>query len=74
MGGVVLSVERRNVRENWIWLSRSSAKSRKAVAIKSLKEKWKKREQLAKVNGEKEIGGSSTVTKIDGRMDGDLYL
>ena len=74
MGGVVLSAERRNVRENWIWLSRSSAKSRKAVAIKSLKEKWKKREQLAKVNGEKKIGGSSTVTKIDGRMDGDLYL
>ena len=74
MGGVVLSTERRNVRENWIWLSRSSAKSRKAVAIRSLKEKWKKREQLAKVNGEKKIGGSSTVTKIDGRMDGDLYL
>ena len=42
-------------------MSRSSAKSRKAIVIKSLKEKWEKREQLAKVNGEKEIGGSSTI-------------
>ena len=43
-------------------MSRSLARSRKAVAIKSLKEKWEKREQSAKVKGEKEIGGSSTVT------------
>ena len=43
-------------------MSRSLAKSRKAVVIKSLKEKYEKREQSAKVNGEKYIGGSSTVT------------
>ena len=30
--------------------------------IKSLKEKWEKRVQSAKVKGEKDIGGSSTVT------------
>ena len=30
--------------------------------IKSLKEKWEKSVQSAKVNGEREIGGSSTVT------------
>ena len=45
-------------------MSRSLAKSGKAVAIKSLKEKWEKRIQSAKVNGEKEIGGSSTITWI----------
>ena len=43
-------------------MSRSLAKSGKAIAIKSLKEKWEKSVQSAKVNGEKEIGGSSTVT------------
>ena len=32
------------------------------MAIKSFKEKCEKRKQLAKVNGEKDIGGSSTVT------------
>ena len=62
MGGVVLSTDRRKIRETQIWMSRSSAKSRKAIVIKSLKEKWEKREQLAKVNGEKEIGGSSIIT------------
>ena len=40
------------------------AKSRKAVVMKLLKEKCKKREQLAKVNGEKDIGGSSTATHM----------
>ena len=44
-------------------MSRSLAKSGKAVAIKSLKEKWEKSVQSAKVNGEKEIGGSSTITE-----------
>ena len=43
-------------------MSRSLAKSRKAVVIKSLKERWEKSVQSAKVNGEKEIGRSSTVT------------
>ena len=43
-------------------MSRSSAKSGKVVAIKSLKEKWEKSIQSAKVNGEKEIGASSTIT------------
>ena len=43
-------------------MSRSLAKSRKAVAMKSSKEKCKKREQSAKVNGKKDVGGSSTVT------------
>ena len=31
---------------------------------KSLKKKWEKREQSAKVNGEKEIGRSSTITHL----------
>ena len=33
------------------------AKSGKAVAIKSLKEKWEKREQSANERGEKDMGG-----------------
>ena len=45
-------------------MSRSLAKSGKAVVIKSLKEKWETSVQLAKVNGEKEIGASSTVTLL----------
>ena len=45
-------------------MSQSSAKSGKAVVIKSLKEKWEKSIQSAKVNGKKEIGGSSTITSI----------
>ena len=45
-------------------MSRSSAKSGKAVVTKSLREKWEKREQSAKVKWEKEIGGTSTVTQI----------
>ena len=36
--------------------------SRKAIAIKSLKEKWLSMVQSAKEKGEKGIGGSSTVT------------
>ena len=43
-------------------MSRSLAKSGKAVVIKSLKEKWEKSVQSAKINGEKEIGGPSTIT------------
>ena len=43
-------------------MSRSLVKSRKAVAIKSSKEKWEKSVQSAKVNGKKEIGGFSMVT------------
>ena len=43
-------------------MSRSLAKSGMAVVIKSLKEKWEKSVQSAKVNGEKEIGGSFTIT------------
>ena len=42
-------------------MSRSLAKSGKAVVIMSLNVKCEKSEQLAKVNGEKYIGGSSTV-------------
>ena len=42
-------------------MSRSLAKSGKAVAMKSLKEKCKKREQSAKVNREKDKGDSSTI-------------
>ena len=45
-------------------MSRSLAKYRKAEAIKSLKEKWEKSIQSAKVNGKKENGGSSTITSI----------
>ena len=47
-----------------MWMSRSSAKSGNAVVIKSLKEKWEKSVQSAKVNGEKEIGSPSTVTDM----------
>ena len=36
--------------------------------IKSLKEKYRKREQLAKENGEKDIGGSSTITNTRVRV------
>ena len=36
--------------------------SRKAIAMKSLKEKWLSIVQLAEEKGEKGIGGSSTVT------------
>ena len=43
-------------------MSRSLTKSGKAIVIKLLKEKCKKREQSAKVSGEKDIGGSSAVT------------
>ena len=39
-------------------MSRSLAKSGKAVAIKSLTEKWEKSIQSTKVNGEKDMGGS----------------
>ena len=40
------------------------AKSRKAVAIKSLNEKCEKREQLAKVNREKDMGVTHSVAKV----------
>ena len=38
--------------------------SGKAIAMKSLKEKWLSIVQSAKEKGEKGIGGSSTVTKV----------
>ena len=43
-------------------MSRSSAKSGKAIAMKSLKEKWLSIVQLAREKGENAIGGSSTIT------------
>ena len=43
-------------------MSRSPAMSRKAMATKSLKEKWLSMVQSAREKGENGIGGSSTVT------------
>ena len=43
-------------------MSRSPAMSGKAMATKSLKEKWLSMVQLAREKGENGIGGSSTVT------------
>ena len=43
-------------------MSRSPAKSGKAIAMKSLKEKWLSIVQSAREKGENGIGGSSTVT------------
>ena len=43
-------------------MSRSLAMSGKAMAMKSLKEKWLSMVQSAREKGENEIGGSSTVT------------
>ena len=43
-------------------MSRSPAKSGKATATKSLNEKWLIMVQSTGEKGEKEIGGSSTVT------------
>ena len=43
-------------------MSRSPAKSRKAIAMKSLKEKWLSIVQSAKEKGENEMAGSSIVT------------
>ena len=45
-------------------MSRSPAKSRKATAMKSLKEKWLSIVQSAEEKGEKEVGGFSTVTLL----------
>ena len=42
-------------------MSRSSAKSGKAKATKSLKEKWDRSVQLVAMNREKEIGVSHTI-------------
>ena len=44
-------------------MSRSPAMSGKAIAMKSLKEKWLNIVQSAEEKGEKGIGGSSTVTE-----------
>lgn len=44
-------------------MSRSPAKSRKAITTKSLKEKWERSIQSMEGNGEQEVGGSSTITK-----------
>ena len=43
-------------------MSRSPAKSGKAIAMKSLKEKWLSIVQSAREKGENGIGGFSTVT------------
>ena len=43
-------------------MSRSLAKSRKATAMKSLKEKWLSMVQSVEEKGENGIGGSSTIT------------
>ena len=51
-------------------MSRSLAMSRKAMATKSLKEKWLSKVQLAREKGENETGGSSTVTFSMWREDG----
>ena len=45
-------------------MSRSPAKSRKAMAMKSLKEKRDRSVQSARENGEKDIGDSSTITHM----------
>ena len=44
-------------------MSRSPAMSGKAMAMKSLKEKWLSWVQSAREKGENGIGGSSTVTQ-----------
>ena len=43
-------------------MSRSPARSGKAMAMKSLKEKWLSIVQLVREKGENGIGGFSTVT------------
>ena len=48
--------------EIYNWTSRSLAMSRKAIAMKSLKEKWLSMVQSAREKGENGIGGSSIVT------------
>ena len=45
-------------------MSRSLAKSGKAIATKLLKEKWLSMVQSTREKGENEVGGSSTVTRI----------
>ena len=48
--------------EIYNWTSRSLAMSRKAIAMKLLKEKWLSMVQSAREKGENGIGGSSIVT------------
>ena len=55
-------------------MSRSPAKSGKAIAMKSLKEKWPNIVQSAEEKGENGIGGSSTVTSIAKIENVDLGL
>ena len=45
-------------------MSRSPAMSGKAIAMKSLKEKWLSKVQSVRENGDNEIGVPSTVTQI----------
>ena len=52
-------------------MSRSPAKSGKAKAMKSLKEKWVNIVQSAGEKGENEIGGFSTITKMEMRQGQD---
>ena len=49
-------------------MSRSLAKSRKAMATKSLKEKWLSIVQLMREKGENETGGSSIITGERGKI------
>ena len=49
-------------------MSRSPARSRKAIATKSLKEKWLSMVQSARENGENGTEGSSTITD-NGRLE-----
>ena len=48
-------------------MSRSPAKSGKAIATKSLKEKWLSIVQSTREKGEDEIGGSSIITLVSRR-------
>ena len=51
-------------------MSRSLAKSGKAIATKLLKEKWSSRVQSTGEKGENEVDGSPTVTGGDGELSG----
>ena len=45
-------------------MSRSLAKSGKAIVTKSLKEKWESSIQSTRENGENKVGASSTITVV----------
>ena len=50
-------------------MSRFPTKSRKAIATKSLKEKWLSMVQSMGVKGENEVGGFSTITDVYDYME-----